>query len=558
MKIAVNLPVGERFWNVIALTISLLVVVFYALILAIYSYNFPFYDDYIAVLEVVEKWLSSTDVSEKISVLFEQHNEHRILYIRLISLFDYYLRGSVHFTDLIWVGNVSLLVWLFLLFKSIDFFQNNLKYWVLIPVVLLVFQFQSWDNTFWSMASLANFGIHAWVALAIYGAVRSGKWAWLGTVFSTLMALGTIGSGLFLIPIVLAVWAVRMRFREIIFGSIFMILAVVGYFYGYHQPPNYPSIGYTIAHAHWGQLALFWASFLGSNFYHPAIPFVAPLVGGTGILWFLFLTYQKYFLKKTYLYAILAFLVLTAVVVALNRYGRGIEGAYPSRYRMNSSLFLALSFLTVVDWVATPLKKWVIGLGIIGTAGLYGVSVVVYLPRIENNKELRVADNWLYQHGLPIAGSYRLKDANDMLIKSVKEGLFLPPALPNLLSEQESLAKIEKGMKVSADTILQNKLVEYDIDWLKNVDNQIALRGWVKFNQPGVVLKEVWVVSGNKVAYSTLFQKRYDLFEKHHHVQYQDTGFLGVLPSGVSLHSPNRWYLVAVGSNGQRVILPPK
>lgn len=558
MKIDNRLSIYPVNKKVIGLTVSLVPVVVYFLLLLRYCYNFPFYDDYIAVLEAIFRWQQASSFNEKLSLLVEQHNEHRIVYIHVVSLMDYFLRGSAHFTDLMWCGNISLLFVLFLLYKSTKSISEVSGFWLL-PAILLLFQLQSWDNTYWGMASLANFGIHGWVITAIYLASRREPWAWPGAIFATLLALGTIGSGLFLIPVVLAVWGVQKRFRELLLGGLVLTVAVLLYFKGYQQPAGYPSISQTLAKADWGQLLVFWGAFLGSNAYHPALSFIAPLIGWCGIVWFLFLTFRLYFLRNPVLYGVLGFLVLTALAVALNRYGRGIEGAYPSRYRMNSSLFLAVTYLTVVDLTEVKWKKWIVTAGSAATLALYLMSVYVYLPRIKNNYELRVADNWLFRHQMPIAGSYRLKDANEMLQKSVKEGLFIPPPLPeNLFKNSVERKQLGVDLPVAADTSAKNNAVEYDIDEVKIVDNQVVVRGWVRFKKAGLTLNEVYIFANTEKGYPTLFQKRYDLFDKYRDVRYQDTGFLGVVPLSEWPKTTNAWHLLVEANNGQRSWLSPK
>lgn len=558
MNKAKPLPGSSVYNKTIGLTISLLPVAAYLLLLLRYSYNFPFYDDYIAVLEALTRWQDTSNVNEKLSLLVEQHNEHRIAYIHSVALIDDFLRGSVYFTDLIFWGNLSLILILCLLYQTAKPLSSVSIFWLL-PVALLLFQLQSWDNTYWAMASLANFGIHGWVITAIYLASRREPWAWPGAIFATHLALGTIGSGLFLIPVVLAVWGVQKRFREMLLGGIVLTVAVLLYFKGYQQPAGYPSIGQTLAHADWEQLLVFWGAFLGSNTYYPALSFIAPFIGWCGIGWFLFLTFRLYFLKNPVLYGVLGFLVLTALAVALNRYGRGIEGAYPSRYRMNSSLFLAVTYLTVVELSQVKWKKWVVAAGCAATLALYSLSVYVYLPRIKNNYELRLADNWLFRYQMPIAGSYRLKDANEMLKKSVKEGLFIPPPLPeNLFKNSVERKQLSAGLPVAADTSSKNNAAEYDIDEVKIVDNQVVIRGWVRFKKAGLTLNEVYIFVNNEKGYPTLFQKRYDLFEKYHDVRYQDTGFLGVVPLSEWPQSTKGWHLLVEANNGQRSWLSPK
>ena len=46
---------------------------------------------------------------EKVYQFVKQHNEHRIVYDRLIAWLDYHLTGKLNFVHLMFIGNLSLL-----------------------------------------------------------------------------------------------------------------------------------------------------------------------------------------------------------------------------------------------------------------------------------------------------------------------------------------------------------------------------------------------------------------------------------------------------------------
>ena len=75
-----------------------------------YMVNAPIYDDYQAVLDFLNKYISTDSISEKIRLLFSQHNEHRVVYSRIWTIISYKLQTNVNFTFLALIGNLSLLV----------------------------------------------------------------------------------------------------------------------------------------------------------------------------------------------------------------------------------------------------------------------------------------------------------------------------------------------------------------------------------------------------------------------------------------------------------------
>ena len=89
---------------------------------AINIVDVPINDDF-ALLDFINKYLESNNFSEKIKLLFAQHNEHRIFYDRMFTLLSYKLIGTVNFTFLATIGNLSLIVICLIFYKIF----NNLK-----------------------------------------------------------------------------------------------------------------------------------------------------------------------------------------------------------------------------------------------------------------------------------------------------------------------------------------------------------------------------------------------------------------------------------------------
>jgi hypothetical protein len=523
------------------LIISILIafpVVFYFVTLCYFQFNFPFYDDYNVVLKTVLDWQSTSSFSQKAYQLFAQHNEHRLVVVRSLSLLDYILRGQVVFTDLIWLGNLSLVVvaWVLLRSHTKVLFSSITYCLSLITPILLLFQFQSWDNQFWAMASIQNFGIYAFVCLSIYFAKEQKPH--LSLLFAAL-CIGTSGSGLFIVPTLLLFYFIQKQWRNLTITGIVLGILCVLYFYHYQSSAQNGSITDRLLHGNWLEMAVFFGAFLGNNLYHPAMPFVAPVVGWLGAGWVLYLFIKKYYKTNPTLFYMLVFILLTAIAAALLRSSRGLEGAYPSRYRITSSLFLATLFLTTMQVLKPQIKKWVLAIGLVGSMALYVLSIYVYFPRIRNNQELRMADDWLFENGYNVAGHFDSAFATDILKKS--NAIFRLPKAENNLQKS-----IGRDIKSSARD--SNTKTEHAIDWIS--PSQSAIKGWVRFLRP-VTSQKIYVVV-NGTIYESLFFKRYDLVAQKKSAAYQDTGFLAILPDTTDISTQN-WYLVATNNRGERL-----
>ncbi len=535
----------------LSLIVSILIafiVLFYFATLGYFQYNFPFYDDYNVVLKTILDWKSSGTFSEKLSQLFAQHNEHRLVVVRSISLLDYFLRGKIVFIDLIWLGNLSLLVVGWVLYKSrgswvvgrgqktsSPFFTFHFS---LFTTSLLLFQFQSWDNQFWAMASIQNFGIYAFVCLSVHFATQQKPYHAL--LFATL-CIGTSGSGLFIVPTLLLFYFIQKQWRNLTISAVVLGTLCLLYFYQYQSSSQNGSVIDRLLHGNWLEMAMFFGAFLGNNLYHPSLPFIAPIVGWVGACWVLYLFFSKYYKVNPTLFYILVFILLTAIAAALLRSSRGLEGAYPSRYRITSSLFLATIFLTSMHVLESKIRSWVLGLGLMGSLALYVLSIYVYFPRIRNNQELRMADAWFFENGYNVAGHFDSVFATNILKKS--DAIF--KLQTNEASHSIIFDNFKKVIKSKPDTN-----TEYGIDWIN--PSKSAIKGWVRFLRP-VTAQKIYVVV-NGTVYETLFFKRYDLVASQKSAAYQDTGFLAILPNTIDISKQN-WYLIATNNRGEWVRL---
>ncbi|SOD83121.1 hypothetical protein [Spirosoma fluviale] len=371
-------------------------IVFFAVAWLYYAVNIPKWDDH-----ALRAFLFYSDqepsLTGKIYQLFRQHNEHRIVYDRLITRLDYTLFGKLNFVHLMLIGNLSLvgllLVFTAALRRSMPSQQTVLY---ALPVALLLFNLSQWENMFWGMASLQNFSVVLWVLAAFYFLSYTRLWG-LAVVSATLATL-TSGNGLMVWPIGFVILTLRIpayapvsgrQLYRPLLGWLAGSALVIGlYFTGFEKPEGIDYVKPSVA-----DLLKGWFAVLGAA--AEALPVRAPLrscilLGGVLfvtilciVLWTLWnnrlhivnvfrrVVMQNSDALKTgkvvasmtlFFWSCAAFILGTTLIVAWARTGFGADLLITSRYKMYSLTGLSLLYLyTVVNLPRRLASLWMMG-----------------------------------------------------------------------------------------------------------------------------------------------------------------------------------------------------
>jgi hypothetical protein len=137
----------------------LAVVSFLALLFFSYAYlhtvNFPYYDDFNDCAGLVIQWQQSGSWWQKINLLFEQNYEHRVLFLKVISIGYYLITSHLNFSVLILIGDLALIgIWLqYFLLNS----NSKPRFWLLLSVAALLFQVQHYESSImWMTCALQH------------------------------------------------------------------------------------------------------------------------------------------------------------------------------------------------------------------------------------------------------------------------------------------------------------------------------------------------------------------------------------------------------------------
>jgi hypothetical protein len=342
--------------NILFSLFLLIPVIVYFRVLDFYAVNIPKWDDHALKMFLLE-YISASTFSEKLAALVKQHNEHRIALTRLIAWIDYSVVGKLNYRHLMLAGNILLLGVPLVWWKVLA--QNKKPFYVLLPLPFLWLTLAHWENMYWGMASIQNFGVVTLAVTSIYFLSRPSLAPFFLSIVAFIAAIATSGNGLILLPIGSAlVFIIKDRKKQILWHLLCIPIAVL-YFTNFSSPPYTPESKASIA-----ELAKGYMAFLGS--FAEAFPvgnhFGITIVMGCilflvaisiAIASFLRLLRNRYPNKNEksvdiFCLGVLVFILGTGAIVVFGRAGFGLEGLITSRYKIYSLLLVMTVYLYIV------------------------------------------------------------------------------------------------------------------------------------------------------------------------------------------------------------------
>jgi hypothetical protein len=366
-SIAGALEPGPKRWIAFLLAACPLAALLY--LVWYYAVDIPFNDQW-DIIYLFEKYYSG---HLSFADFWQQHNEHRIVFPKLIFLFV----GILSRYNVVYEMYLSVLTCFISFLLFIQHMDRNSRIlglgpvrsllWVLLSC--LFFSAVQWENWLWGFQIQWFLNILAVVAGAFIFANASGSpWKMAMLFFCGLVATFSLSSGMLFWPILFILQGLcdfraygRVRVRPLVLW-LFFFGAVLGmYLIGYHKPPYHPSLMVVV------ESPLKFFSYVGTYFGRPiSIPSLSPygtiLLGLSGLIAFFFLfvrifrTWPPEALRAWSFFLIIGlYSVLTAALTAVGRAGFGYAQATSSRYT-TVALLLWSSLIVMVSagWGATP------------------------------------------------------------------------------------------------------------------------------------------------------------------------------------------------------------
>ncbi len=193
------------FWLIASLPIGL-----FLLIIARYSLNVPWFDDFDPFPDFLREWQKAGDFFTYIRLLFKPNNEHRMVFGKLAALGYYWLTGELNFTFLHWAG-ICFTVGSFAIFIRV-FRQNNIPRLYLLPFPFLLFQLQYHMTSLWAITGLQHQPVIFFVCLTSYLlAKKQFMWA----ILAGLCANFAMSNGIFVWPAGCAILFLQGNYRSL-------------------------------------------------------------------------------------------------------------------------------------------------------------------------------------------------------------------------------------------------------------------------------------------------------------------------------------------------------
>lgn len=335
--------------------------------------NYVAFDD-ILILGIIPGFEDATWL-ERWQRLTDPFPEHRLIFSRSLALLSYYVFGKVNLVSLMVIGN---LCWAGCagVFYAV-FRRLRLSLWYFVPIVWLWFSIQSFENMFWGVSSLCNFGLLLFAMLAFYFATHRPQQLWVAWLLA-LAATYTYGNGIAVFPVLIFLLWVTGRRRD--FFVTVGVTVLVGYVYFLGFPQKTPSLDFSDFQQVKEGLAGFFG-FIGSvaaldAYTTQSVPLALAVVAGAaivgGFLWLfrkellpLFGTVMGKPLNLSpagqFALVLMVFVAVTTFAVVYKRIPLGgFESLFKGRYRMYTALALVSLHFGALAWLSqSKRRRWV-------------------------------------------------------------------------------------------------------------------------------------------------------------------------------------------------------
>ena len=363
-----NLSVLNKF-SVFAI---LLVILIFYFACYHFSYNFFYQDDFHLLRFVTIFQDSSIPFQQKINALYDQHNEHRIIFPRLFVLIDYYIQGHLDWKIL---NTISALYYLGIFtFFALIIKKINLSNWYVVPVALFIFQPSAYQNFYWTISIMQQVGNLFWALFLFYSLVYFKPEKFWVSILLIIVLTFTHGNGLFGFGVGGLLLFFQKRYKHLIIWIGLMIIVAGFYFHGYFTAQNSNISGSLSDPIRLiGCFGGFFGGFI-HDFFKNSFQVLITILGGLIIFLVIAIInlklilnhffeiikpkFQQYFPQENlFLLACFLYLSITAGLVALSRSWSSIEAGFQNRYLHNSVIALVLFYVTFLHYKSLKFKR---------------------------------------------------------------------------------------------------------------------------------------------------------------------------------------------------------
>jgi hypothetical protein len=192
-----------------------------------YAINFPIYDDFDSVLNFTSAFTQVQTTEGKFALLFSQHNEHRLVLNRIVTLSYYYLFHEVNFKFFILFGNLG---WILTTVMLGFYFRKkfHLSAGHLIPIPYLLLTSIHHENMFMATAAI-QFYWFMFFSVAFLISLSKNKPLLYCSLFPIVIFI--YGGGFVFYPLGILFLASRKKWKSLLWFSIISTTCTLLYFF---------------------------------------------------------------------------------------------------------------------------------------------------------------------------------------------------------------------------------------------------------------------------------------------------------------------------------------
>jgi hypothetical protein len=307
----------------------------------------PILDDYPAVLGFAAQLHDQPLLSRLDTVVTFQHTQYKFIVGQAIMALQYGVSHHIDFAILGIIGNLFVIPLAFVFFAQfLPELSLERRLLLFLPVPFLLYQLTYAESLDWSLVAMQTIAVVTFALPALYFVARgsSRKDMALACVFAVLAVFSSINA--FLISIIGGVILLARRQFVYLFSWIMAFaLGLAVYLHHYIYSPD--------AHSPIHRSLVYAVSFLGADFetmhrkpFHGA----AILFGALFLAVALHAALHRYSNKRPFMMGVVAWSIMTAVVVGVGRARYGVGQSLSSRYKLYSAMMLVFCYQYAVEW----------------------------------------------------------------------------------------------------------------------------------------------------------------------------------------------------------------
>ncbi len=513
-----------------------------------------------------------------------QHNEHRIMFPRLIMMVLALLtRWNIYYEIAM---NVFLGICIFAVIAQqyTRYYKLN-RFITIFPFILIcilsfsLIQYENWGWGFQIQIFLNVLSIVAGMAFIVRA--NKGIGYFVGALLCGIVATYSFANGVLFwiigtLPIVYIVYSLKSKWIYISSWFLVAIVSIVSYYIDYHKPGSHPSLFYSLKHP--VTFIEYITAYLGSS-VSIFNKYACIVMGIIGLILFIFIFFNKLLTWKNSrkndgsLYWILVsfYGLLSGTVSALGRAGFGYEQALASRYTTISNLFWFGVIGCIVGYIVSKEKKRKQISRKFTCIGL--VTVLLFTVCLSTIKSY---DSWNGQY-------YKISSVKPMLLAGcyTDELLQVYPILSFVKERSEYMREARISIFANEPNYSKKDFSDIDnsvIGSVSGIDGSLGsgqgvkseclqANGWAINQKDGTIPNRIVAISNKKVIGQALVNiDREDVAKHFDNEKYKKSGWNMLIPSdSLKLGDSNVQFYGDYGKNKYNligeakinIILPP-